>query len=369
MLNHKKQPFIVIGISGGVDSAVVASILKNKNCHIEAVFMKNWQEIEGSNCNSEYDLEDAKKVCDFLKIKLHIVDFTVKYKEKVFQYFLHEYAIGNTPNPDILCNKEIKFNIFLDYAKNFLGANFIATGHYVRKRLENNKYTLLKGFDKKKDQSYFLHLLNQEQLAFSIFPIGNLTKTIVRKIAKEIKLPNYNKKDSMGICFIGKRNFRLFLSTYFLKRPGNIVTLDNNIIGKHLGLMFYTIGQRKGIGIGGNKNYKEIPWYVVDKDIKNNLLFVTQDKEHPRLMARKLFCSNIHWISQNIPSKFPFFCFAKIRHQQIDQECIINTVENNTKFEITFSRPQWAITPGQSIVFYSGNICLGGAIISCVIDK
>ncbi len=369
-----RQQFVIVGISGGVDSAVAALLLKDQKYHVEAVFMQNWQEEPVSTgvdvargCTASQDLNDARLVCALLKIKLHVVNFSVEYWQRVFQYFLDEYAACRTPNPDVLCNKEIKFKAFLDYARS-LGADFIATGHYARRITDiKSKNLLLKGIDKSKDQSYFLHLLNQEQLAAALFPLGEITKQEVREIAKTAKLPNYAKKDSTGICFIGERKFRDFLGEYLLARPGNIITTDKKIIGRHQGLMFYTIGQRKGIGVGGQKKASEAPWYVADKDPKNNNLIITQDKNYPTLMADRLTCANIHWISGEKP-QLPFTCTAKIRYRQEDQACVIKEGEDSAHAIVDFFVPQWAITPGQSAVFYCGEECLGGGIIVSAIS-
>jgi tRNA-uridine 2-sulfurtransferase len=355
------QPqFIIVGLSGGVDSSVTALLLKKQKHHVEAVFMQNWEEHDDKYCTASQDLIDAQAVCDILKIKLHTVNFSAEYWQKVFQHFLDEYAAYRTPNPDILCNKEIKFRAFLDYAKS-LGASHIATGHYAQRITYGGKEHLLKGIDPTKDQSYFLHLLNQEQLAASLFPLGTLTKQEVREIAKEANFPNHTKKDSTGICFIGERKFKNFLSEYLLSKPGNIVTMDNKVIGRHHGLMFYTIGQRQGLNIGGQKNACGTPWYAAAKEIENNLLIVTQDRNHPSLSSKQLICNQVHWISANEPT-MPFECTAKIRYHQQEQKCIIKK-DRGEKLLVDFLTSQWAISPGQSVVFYQKNECLGGGII------
>jgi tRNA-uridine 2-sulfurtransferase len=357
-----KKTKMIVGISGGVDSSVALLLLKNAGYDVSAIFMQNWQaEKDDPFCKADQDLTDAKIVCDKLKVPLHTVNFTKEYWDKVFQYFLDEYSQGRTPNPDVMCNKEIKFKAFLDYAQS-LGADYIATGHYAQVQKIADNFHLLKGVDEDKDQSYFLYTLSQNQLKHVLFPIGHLKKTIVRKIAAENGLINCAKKDSTGICFIGERNFKKFLNEYLLAKPGDIVNTDGKMIGKHDGIMFYTLGQRKGLGIGGQKNATEAPWYVVAKDIKNNQVTVSQDHNHPLLLTKTLICDDIHWISNCEPS-FSFSCMAKIRYRQKDQECVIAKIETQ-KYEVKFKDTQWAATPGQSIVFYDNDECLGGGIIN-----
>lgn len=344
-------------MSGGVDSAVAALLLKQQNYEVHAVFMQNWEaDQDDPYCSAPQDLSDAKAVCQQLQIPLTTVNFSEIYWKRVFQHFLDEYAAGRTPNPDIMCNKEIKFKAFLDYALK-LGADYIATGHYVRKAEQHGLYTLLRGKDANKDQSYFLYTLTQQQLVHSLFPLGDLEKKQVRKFAKQAGFNNYNKKDSTGICFIGERNFKKFLSEYLLAQPGDIITTDNKVIGRHEGLMFYTLGQRKGIGIGGLKAASEKPWYVAAKDIQNNKLIVTQDHDDPLLLSAKLQYQDIHWIS-GIAPKWPLTCSAKIRYRAADQVCTLTGVS-----KVEFEEPQWAITPGQAIVFYQDELCLGGGTI------
>lgn len=360
-----KKTKIMLGLSGGVDSSVSALLLKQAGLNIEAVFMKNWEDdddINTKNCTSQQDLLDAQAVCDHLEIPLHTVNFSKQYWDNVFEYFLNTYSAGQTPNPDVLCNKEIKFKAFLDYAIN-MGADYIATGHYARinNNKNNNTFSLLKGYDQNKDQSYFLHQLNQYQLSKSIFPIGDIPKDKVREIAKQAKIPTYQKKDSTGICFIGERKFKTFLEKYLPAQPGDIITPDKDIIGKHDGLMYYTIGQRQGLNIGGLKNYPEKPWYVAEKDLTNNLLIAVQDSNHELLNKTSLNIENIHWI-ENRPEQYPFKCQAKIRYRQKDQDCEIH-ISNNNLFKVIFSEPQRAITAGQSIVFYNKDITLGGGVI------
>ena len=346
-------------MSGGVDSSVSAYLLKQAGYQVEGVFMKNWED-DDSYCTAVKDLADAQAVCDSLNINLHTVNFTDTYWERVFTYFLTEYRAGRTPNPDIICNKEIKFNAFLNYAKQ-RGADYIATGHYVRSEQHDENIYLLKGSDTQKDQSYFLYALNQSQLSKSLFPIGNLSKQKVREIAEKIGLKNHAKKDSTGICFIGERKFKTFLSEYLPAQPGQIKTLDGEILGQHDGLMFYTIGQRQGLLIGGKKGKTEAPWYVAEKNISENTLLVVQGDQHPALFKKNLIVKNIHWINRS-PS-LPTTIFAKTRYRQHDQACTIYNIENSTELRVEFAQTQRAITPGQSIVFYQDEICLGGGII------
>lgn len=351
---------VFLGLSGGVDSAVAGLFLKEQGYHVEAVFMKNWESDDNdAYCTAEEDAKDAQQVADHLGIPLHTVNFSKDYWNNVFEHFLNEYQAGRTPNPDILCNSEVKFKSFLNYALE-AGADKIATGHYARVRQSGNLFELLKGLDDNKDQSYFLHLLDQKQLSHSLFPIGELTKVEIREIAEKAKLPNFAKKDSTGICFIGERHFKKFLSEYLPAKPGLIKTTEDEIVGQHEGLMYYTIGQRKGINIGGLKGKPEAPWYVVEKDLMKNILIITQDEQHPRLLKSSLIADQIHWISGQAPT-FPLHCHAKIRYRQTDQDCTI-ILQNNQLLAI-FDIPQRAITPGQSIVFYQNEVCLGGGII------
>lgn len=351
---------VIVGLSGGVDSAVAALFLKEKGYKVEGVFMRNWQ-VDDPHCQAEQDLTDARSICDKLQIPFRTVNFAQEYWDKVFQYFLDEYSAGRTPNPDILCNKEIKFKAFLDYALD-LGADYIATGHYARCEKNSNNYELLKAKDANKDQTYFLYTLNQQQLSHSLFPIGELEKPEVRKIAKENGFINHNKKDSTGICFIGERKFKEFLNEYLLAQPGNIEALDGKVIGKHQGLMFYTIGQRKGLGIGGTKNAEEEAWYVIDKDIKRQVLIVGQGHDHPQLFKKTLTCKQLHWVAGTSPET-NFSCYAKTRYRQQEQECFVKQISND-QYEVEFTQPSWAVTPGQSIVFYQDEVCLGGGIIN-----
>lgn len=350
---------IIVGLSGGVDSAVSAYLLLQQGHTVEAIFMKNWEGDDSADfCPAEQDMADAQAVCDKLGIPLRMVNFANEYWERVFAYFLEEYRAGRTPNPDILCNKEIKFRAFLDYAKQ-QGADYIATGHYVRTREVDSQCYLLKGSDSLKDQSYFLHALTSAQLSQSIFPVGELPKTAVREIANKIGLGNANKKDSTGICFIGERKFKTFLNEYLPAQPGNIETLEGEIIGKHDGLMFYTIGQRQGLQIGGKKNKAELPWFVAQKDLARNVLVVVQG-EHPALLRDSLIIQTPHWI--NAAPAFPLHCMAKIRYRQTDQACVVTKLDDS-HCRVDFAEPQRAVTPGQFAVFYDGEMCLGGGVI------
>lgn len=357
---------VVVGMSGGVDSSVAALLLLENGYEVHGVFMKNWEEsFEPGYCTAGEDLQDAADVCDTLGIPLHKVNFSAQYRDRVFQYFLQEYRQGRTPNPDILCNKEIKFKAFLDYAHS-LGADYMATGHYARRMEHNGQQRLLKGLDAAKDQSYFLHTLNQGQLAKALFPVGGLQKHQVRELATQADLITYDKKDSTGICFIGERKFRAFLNRYLPVQPGEIRTPEGELVGEHLGLMFYTLGQRQGLGIGGRRGDSGDPWYVIDKDLRRNVLIVVQGSHHPRLFQRRLRASRLHWIA-GMPLQVPFQCHAKTRYRQADQACTITTLDNDS-CEVVFTGPQRAITPGQSVVFYDENQCLGGGIIDAAYD-
>ena len=358
-MSEKKH--VIVGMSGGVDSSVSAYLLTKADYHVEGLFMKNWEEDDGTEyCTAKDDLADATRVCKNLKIKLHIANFSAEYWDNVFQHFLTEYESGRTPNPDILCNKEIKFNAFLEHASE-LGADFIATGHYVRNKETDGASILLKGLDNEKDQSYFLSQVPEFCIHKSLFPIGGLKKSDVRRIAKDHNFDVHDKKDSTGICFIGERKFKDFLSKYVPAKIGNIETKDGEIIGKHSGVMFYTIGQRQGLGIGGVKNYPENPWYVIDKNIQENILIVAQGNRHTDLYSTCLIASQLFWINKEQP-KLPLHCAAKIRYRQTDQLCFVKNLDNGY-IQVDFDKPQRAITPGQHVVFYTGEQCLGGAII------
>ncbi len=352
-----KNPEITVGLSGGVDSAVAAFLLKQQGYKVTGVFMQNWEvENDDPHCTAEQDLSDARAVCEHLQIPFQVVNFSKEYWDEVFQHCLDEFNRGVTPNPDILCNKEIKFKVFLKYALS-LGADYMATGHYARIIQNNNQYQLLKGKDPLKDQSYFLHTLNQQQLSHALFPLGAMQKPEVRQLAQEIGLHNHNKKDSTGVCFIGERQFKTFLKEFLLAKPGDIKTTDGTVIGRHDGVIFYTIGQRRGLNMGG----QEQPCYVVDKDLNNNELIVAEGDEHPKLYANTLTCDNVHWVNNN-PPKTPLTCKAKTRYRQVEQDCEMIETHHN-QYEMTFTQPQRAITPGQSVVFYQGDVCLGGGII------
>ncbi len=357
-----KNKHVIVGMSGGVDSSVAALLLHQQGYRTEGIFMKNWDDYdEEYPCTAKEEAMEAMTVCERIGIDMDAITFVEEYRDRVFQYFLEEYKKGRTPNPDILCNKEIKFKAFLNYALD-QGADYIATGHYARITCKNNHYQLLKGIDQGKDQSYFLYTLGQEQLSRTLFPLGDLIKTTVRKIAEKESLPNFNKKDSTGICFIGERRFKPFLTRYLGTQPGDICDVDNNVIGQHDGLMFYTLGQRQGLGIGGHAKGNGEPWFVLDKDLTNNTLIVGQGHNHPRLLSHTLKAETMHWVSGTAPS-LPFKCQAKTRYRQTDQACTITECKDDT-YTVAFTQPQRAVTPGQSVVFYDGEICLGGGVIT-----
>ncbi len=364
---HKtpSQYTVVVGMSGGVDSSVAAYILKQQGYKVIGVFMKNWEEDDTDEyCSAAEDMADAKSIADKLEIPFKTINFSAEYWDRVFEYFLEEYRAGRTPNPDIMCNKEIKFKAFLDYAL-VLGADYIATGHYVRVKRENNKSLMLRGIDENKDQSYFLYTLNQSQLNKSMFPVGELEKPQVRKIAEEQGFVTANKKDSTGICFIGERKFKDFLEQFLPAQPGNIEDNLGNVIGKHNGLMYHTLGQRKGIGIGGRASASEEPWYAVEKDMQRNVLIVGQGHDHPKLLSQGLIGSQMHWVDPSSTLE-SFECTAKSRYRQHDFKCTVTRVDE-ANWEVTFNQQQRAITPGQSIVFYQNEKCLGGGIIDTIV--
>ena len=353
---------VIVGISGGVDSSVSALCLKEQGYEVEALFMKNWnEEIETGECSWEADVEDALQICDMLDIPLNTVDLSATYWDSVFNTILDDFKKGLTPNPDILCNQEIKFKAFHDHALK-LGADVIATGHYARISNKNDQFRLLKGRDLNKDQSYFLCRLNQQQLSRSLFPIGDMTKPDVRRIARENNFSTHDKKDSTGICFIGERPFKEFLSQYIPVDTGPIMTLDGTVLGEHDGVYFYTIGQRQGLGIGGIRGNNGEPWYVIDKNKTENILFVAQGQDNELLYSAGVNSVNLHWISDT-PADLPYTCYAKTRYRQDDQACIIENIDGN-QARIVFNEAQRAVTPGQYIVFYEGDICLGGGVIA-----
>lgn len=359
---ENSQKKVICGMSGGVDSSVSAFILQQQGYQVEGLFMKNWEEDDDTDyCTAAADLADAQAVCDKLGIKLHKINFAAEYWDNVFEHFLAEYKAGRTPNPDILCNKEIKFKAFLEYAAEDLGADYIATGHYVRRGEHNGKAQLLRGLDPNKDQSYFLYILSEAQVGQSLFPVGELEKPVVRAIAEDLGLATAKKKDSTGICFIGERKFKDFLARFLPAQPGEIKTTEGEVIGRHQGLMYHTLGQRKGLGIGGVKGKAENAWYVVEKDLTNNVLVVAQGLDNSALQSSGLIAQQLHWVDRQ-PIREPLRCTVKTRYRQTDIPCQIIPL-NDDSIEVRFDEPQIAVTPGQSAVFYQGEICLGGGII------
>ena len=359
---EKASSKVIVGMSGGVDSSVSARLLLDQGHQVEGLFMKNWDEDDGTEyCTAISDLEDASRVCDKLGIELHTANFAAEYWDNVFEYFLEEYRALRTPNPDVLCNSEIKFKVFLEYAE-ALGGDFIATGHYTRvKKADGGLAQLHKGLDRQKDQSYFLHAVSQSAFDKTLFPLGEIEKPEVRRIARENQFENSDKKDSTGICFIGERRFRDFLKTYIPAQPGDIETIDGIGVGKHEGLMYYTYGQRQGLGIGGVANHPDEPWYVVDKEVDRNVLRVAQG-EHPSLFSASLSCDDFYLIDGQIPPEEEVLG-CKTRYRQADQECNLSRLENG-KWKISFAQPQRAVTPGQYAVIYRGDHCLGGGVIN-----
>jgi len=359
------KPKVIVGLSGGVDSSVTALLLKQQGYDVTGLFMKNWEDDDNDEyCASKQDLIDAVSVADKIGIDIEAVNFSKEYKDRVFANFLSEYEAGRTPNPDILCNAEIKFKAFLEHAMN-LGGDLIATGHYAKVRENPTKkgsYQLLKADDGSKDQSYFLYRLNQAQLSKALFPLGSYLKREVREIAREAGLPNAEKKDSTGICFIGERPFQEFLARYLPKKPGEIKTPEGKVVGQHDGLMYYTLGQRQGLKIGGSRESTGEPWFVAAKDMASNELIVVQGHDHPLLLSDGLKASQLHWISDEDPETNWVYA-AKTRYRQADAPCEIDAV-NNQEVDIQFGQKQWAVTPGQSAVVYESNVCLGGGIIT-----
>ena len=353
---------VVVGMSGGVDSSVSALLLKQQGYDVIGLFMKNWEDDDNSEyCSSRQDLLDAVAVADTIGIPIEAVNFSKEYKDRVFSYFLREYEAGRTPNPDILCNSEIKFKAFLDHAMR-LGADAIAMGHYAQVREMDGLFQLLKADDASKDQSYFLHRLDQAQLSKAMFPLGHLLKSQVREIARQHNLSNHDKRDSTGICFIGERPFREFLNRYLPTQPGDMVTPEGKKVGKHQGLSFYTLGQRQGLGIGGGKDSSGEPWFVAGKDMTNNRLIVVQGHDHPALLNPNINALDMHWISSHAPDIARGYA-AKTRYRQQDAACRI-TALNDDRAGFVFDEAQWAVTPGQSVVVYDGAVCLGGGIIA-----
>jgi len=354
---------VVVGLSGGVDSAVAALLLKEQGWAVSGLFMKNWEEDDAEgHCAAAEDLKEARAVAERLDIPLATVNFSAEYWDRVFEHFLAEFRAGRTPNPDVLCNREIKFRAFLDHAL-ARGADFIATGHYARLSHEPGGTRLQRAADEEKDQTYFLHMVGQAALSRSLFPLGGLHKKSVRELARDAGLPNFQRKDSTGICFIGERRFSDFLKRYLPANPGPIVTPEGVELGEHQGLMYYTLGQRKGMGIGGQADGKEAPWYVVDKDLERNRLVVAQEHDHPLLLSSALTAADLHWVA-GAPPGARFSCQARIRHRQPLQPCAFQPVADDPgRCLARFDQSQRAVTPGQSIVFYQGDDCLGGGII------
>ena len=362
MSEHSSKK-VIVGMSGGVDSSVSAYLLLQQGYQVEGLFMKNWEEDDNDEyCAAAEDMADAQAVCDKLGIKLHKVNFAAEYWDNVFEYFLAEYKAGRTPNPDIMCNKEIKFKAFLEFAAEALGADYIATGHYVRRRYQDGHWQMLRGLDHNKDQSYFLYTLAEQHIEQTLFPVGDLEKPAVRAIAEQQGLVTHDKKDSTGICFIGERKFKDFLQQYLPAQPGEIVSIDDGkIIGRHEGLMYHTLGQRKGLGIGGLRDGGDDPWYVVGKDLTLNRLLVAQGHDHPALLSSGLIASQLHWVDRTGPQQVCRLT-VKTRYRQHDIPCTV-TPRSDGRLQVTFDSPQKAVTPGQSAVFYLDEVCLGGGII------
>ena len=351
---------VILGLSGGVDSAVAALLLKDEGYDVHALHMTNWEDDEGY-CSAAEDLQDARRVCEQLDIPLHHANFSKQYRDQVFAYFLDEYRKGRTPNPDVLCNREIKFGVFREHAKR-LGGDLLATGHYARSGIVDGMGALFKGRDPNKDQSYFLHAVSAEALAETLFPLGELLKDEVRQIARDRGLPVHAKKDSTGICFIGERPFREFLATYLPANPGPMRTPGGELVGEHQGLMYYTLGQRQGLHIGGIQDRPELPWYVVAKDVADNALIVAQG-EHELLFSKTLVATDASWIGRQPEGLSDGIrCTAKVRYRQADQDCTARSAGDDV-LEVAFDQPQRAVAPGQFVVLYAGERCLGGAVI------
>lgn len=351
----------IVGISGGVDSSVAALLLREQGIAVAGLFMQNWADDGSGDCRADDDRRDAVAVCGRLGIPIHFRDFSGEYWDGVFRHFLDEYAAGRTPNPDVLCNREIKFRHFLD-AAHALGASHIATGHYARIDRRDGRWRLLRAVDRAKDQSYFLHQLGQAQLAATRFPLGALHKPAVRAMAAEAGLPTAGKRDSTGICFIGERDFREFLGRYLPARPGTMLTPDGRGVGEHPGVFYFTIGQREGLGIGGMRGFDGSPWFVVGKDVANNVLYVDQGIDNAYLSSSSLATGPAHWIAGTPPSS-TFECVAQTRYRQHEEDCSVSVSDTGT-LQVRFRRPQRAVTPGQSVVLYDGDACLGGAVIA-----
>ncbi|CAK0778262.1 tRNA-specific 2-thiouridylase [Gammaproteobacteria bacterium] len=361
---NSSRPTVTVGLSGGVDSSVAALLLQRRGYVVSTVFMKNWEEDDASGqCPAAQDYRDALAVATTLGLPLQAVSFADLYWDRVFTPFLAAYRAGYTPNPDVFCNREVKFKAFLEYALD-RGARHIATGHYARSRVEDGRWHLLKGRDPTKDQSYFLYLLGQPQLAHTLFPVGELPKVEVRRLAVEAGLATHAKKDSTGICFIGERPFREFLARYLPAQPGPLVTPEGREVGRHDGLMYYTLGQRQGLGLGGQRGDSGAPWYVVAKDIPTNTLVVARGHDHPLLYSATLTASQISWVA-GVSPVLPMSCRAKVRYRQEDQDCLVTALgDEDQSVRVTFALPQRAVTPGQSVVFYQGEECLGGGVIA-----
>ncbi|SHE71573.1 tRNA (5-methylaminomethyl-2-thiouridylate)-methyltransferase [Seinonella peptonophila] len=359
----QKNRRVVVGMSGGVDSSVTAWLLKEQGYDVIGLFMKNWDDTdEFGNCTATDDYEDVRQVCDQIGIPYYAVNFEKEYYQKVFSYFLDEYKKGRTPNPDVMCNREIKFGEFQQKALQ-LGADYIATGHYARIKKHNREVQLLRGLDPKKDQTYFLYAVANEQFSRVLFPLGEMTKQKVREIAAQVGLATAKKKDSTGICFIGEKNFRQFLSQYLPAQPGEIYTLEGELKGEHQGLMYYTLGQRQGLGIGGSGTGE--PWFVIKKDVSTNRLYIGQGHDHPALFSSRIYASGLNWLGTNQAPLQPFTCTARVRYRQADQPATVYP-QKDGQFIVEFQEPQRAVTPGQSVVLYNEESCLGGGIIEQV---